>query len=102
MRPQKRAVVVGKSETGGGQLGQASLYELETDDGLRLRCDYIEIASDGFRTLGVGERVWCNLSSDDPSWAVYVVPIRDVSPRALLGLREEPPAEPDLVIRLWL
>jgi len=93
--------VVGRRPAGGGQLQHTSLYEIELDDGRRLVCDYIEIASDGFRTLSIGEGVWCSTSAHDPEWAVYVIPIRDYTPRQLLGLPDSPVDEHDPVSELW-
>lgn len=101
MSAQFRGKVVGRDGTGGGQLRQASLYSIQLADGRSLLCDYIEIASDGFRTLAVGEEVWCGVSDEDPGWATYVVPIRDYSPRALLGLAEQAVDEPDPTAELW-
>lgn len=101
MSRQFRGKVVGRAALGGGQLKQASLYQLRLEDGRMLVCDYIEIASDGFRTLAVGEDVWCCVSPDDPGQANYVVPIRDYSPRQLLGLPEQAVDEPDPVSDLW-
>ena len=39
---QLRASVTGKLQQGGGQLGQASLYQLTLSDGSQLVCDYVE------------------------------------------------------------
>lgn len=99
---QVRARCTGKVLSGGGQLGQASLYQLTLVDGRVLLCDYIEIASDGFRTLEVGEEAWCTPSSDQEEWATYVVPIRDCSPLALLGLGEAELPAADPLAELWL
>jgi len=98
---QFRGRVVGREAGGGGQLKQASLYQIQLQDGRLLRCDYIEIASDGFRTLAVGEEVWCAVATDDPDWATYVVPIRDYSPRQLLGLHDPSDDEHDPITELW-
>lgn len=98
---QFRGKVIGRNGAGGGQLKQASLYQILLQDGRLLVCDYVEIASDGFRTLSVGEEVWCAVSGEKPEWATYVVPIRDYSPRQLLGLPEGPEGESDPVTELW-
>ncbi|WNG81126.1 hypothetical protein C6A86_023495 [Mycobacterium sp. ITM-2016-00316] len=93
--------MIGRDSAGGGQLKQASLYQIQLEDGRLLRCDYVEIVSDGFRTLAVGEQVWCSVSPDDPGWATYVVPIRDYSARQLLGLPESSTQNPDPMSELW-
>lgn len=93
--------VVGRQAAGGGQLKHTSLYEIELDDGRRLVCDYIEIASDGFRTSSIGEKVWCSTSAEAPEWAIYVIPIRNYTPRQLLGLPDSPVDEHDPVSELW-
>ena len=102
MTRQLRERCTGKVLTGGGQIGQASLYQIALNDERVLLCDYIEIASDGFRTLEVGEDVWCTPSTEEDGWASYVVPIRDCSPLDLLGL--EVPSLPalDPLAELWL
>ena len=102
MSAQFRARVIYRTGLGGGQHRKASLYSLELEDGRILTCDYVEIASDGFRTLAEGEEVWCSESSDDDDWATYVVPIRDYSPRDLLGLPPGDPPERDPIAELWL
>lgn len=101
MRTQMHGTVTTRRPTGGGQLQHTSLYEIELDDGRRLTCDYTEIASDGFRTLAPGEAVWCSVSEEDPTWAVYVVPIRSYTPRQLLGLPDIDALDEDPVAELW-
>lgn len=102
MARQFRGTVTGRSGTGGGQQGQASIYKLSLTDGTTLLFDYIEIASDGFRTVNDGEEAWCTRSSTRPDWAEYVVPIRDFSPLELLGIAQPEAREPDLLAELWL
>lgn len=99
---QFRARCTGKVLSGGGQRGQASLYQLTLSDGRILVCDYIEIAADGFRTLDVGEEVWCTPSTEQEDWATYVVPIRECSPLSLLGLAGLSEAPDDPLADLWL
>ena len=101
MSRQFRGQVKARQDTGGGQRGQASLYQIQLSDGRIFHCDYVEIASDGFRTLAVGEEVWCSVSLDDPGRATYVVPIRNFSARQLLGLPEPAIEQPDPIAQLW-
>ncbi len=101
MSDQLRGRMIGKVSHGGGQLGQASVYQIQLEDGRVLQCDYIEIASDGFRTLAVDEEVWCSVSAERDDWAEYVVPIREFTPRQLLGLPEVAPPEFDPIAQLW-
>lgn len=104
MSGQFRGRVVAYRPSGGGIRGWTSIYELRLDDGRALCCDYVEIASDGFRTLREGEAVWCSVSPDDPQWAVYVIPVRSFSPRELLGLRDrdDDDGETQALDELWL
>jgi hypothetical protein len=99
---QFRARVTNLVPTGGGQHGQASLYELTLENGDILTADYIEIALDSFRQLRVGDEVWCTRSSDNPDWAVYVIPIREISPLQLLGIDDEEDYDGDPFAALWL
>lgn len=101
MSGQLRGRIIGLRASGGGQLGHTSLYQLQLADGRLLVCDYIEVAADGFKTLREGDEVWCSVSDNDPGWATYVVPIRDYSPRQLLGLQEPAVDGDDPISELW-
>jgi hypothetical protein len=91
-----------RDHVGGGQLGQASVYPLVLPDGDVLSCDYIEIASDGFRTLLDGEEVWCTRGAERTDWATYVIPIREFSPLELLGVAPPEDDQVDPLAQLWL
>lgn len=100
---QMRGKMVGRVFLGGGQEGQASLYRIEhLDTGQVYVCDYIEIASDGFRTLVEGEDVWFTPSPDREGWATYVVPLRNLSVLRLLGLPEPPERPEEPFLKLWM
>lgn len=101
MSAQIRGRVVARELVGGGGGGHTSLYRIQVDGVGVLECDYIEIASDGFRTLAPGEEVWCSPSQEREGWATYVVPIRPMTPRQLLGLPEKNDDEPDAISQLW-
>ncbi|MDR1187980.1 MAG: hypothetical protein LBK95_11090 [Bifidobacteriaceae bacterium] len=101
MSEQRRARMVTRAHTGGGQDGQASIYQLILQDGEVLLCDYIEIASDGFRTFLEGEEAWCTRSPDRRDWATYVIPIREFSPLELLGIAPQEDDEADPLTQLW-
>ena len=102
MREQLRARMTARTPSGGGQEGQASIYQLQLPNGEVLLCDYIEIASDGFRTFLDGEQAWCTRSQDRPDWATYVVPIREFSPLELLGIAPPEDDAVDPLAELWL
>jgi hypothetical protein len=49
--------VVEVRTSGGGPRRGASVYYIEDESGVRYRCEYIDLVTDGFRTLRVGDVV---------------------------------------------
>ncbi|MFF3359174.1 hypothetical protein ACFYWN_42835 [Streptomyces sp. NPDC002917] len=65
--------VVARAPSGGGIDGRLGLYTIEDDENrTSYTFDYTDIATEGFRTVRVGERVSFH-TTDDEGRATYVV-----------------------------
>lgn len=86
---QLRGVVVEHLPYGGGPAGRAGLSIVRGEDGIEYACDYTDVASDGFRTLQIGDHVRF-VPGEDPKngapRATFVLHLEYPSPRELLGI----------------
>lgn len=81
---QLRGVVASLDRGGGGPTGQVSVYTIETTDHQRFKCDYTDIATEGFRTLTIDDPVL--FVPTDNGRATFVRHINQPTSRQLLGL----------------
>lgn len=79
MSDARHGIVVDRRQTGGGYVVQ------DEEDGRFYTFDYLQIVTEGFRTIRVGERVRFHTALERPGGAEFVIRLDQPDPAEYYG-----------------
>jgi hypothetical protein len=81
MTDARNGIVVDRRQSGGGPSGTLGAYVVQDEtDGHTYTFDYLQIVTEGFRTIRVGERVRFHVTPARPGSAEFVIRLNQPDP----------------------